>query len=217
LKHHKDSVKKFVITTDDCAHLFRKIPYESVDLALQEKWRLIGQCLSKVCSKRCTWSDPEVRASAANVCEYTTPAEEAIVYWLFVSEGEDWIREFEGIQGKSTKEVDDADTTSTTQRKRCGKHKTLCYLKHWWQLRGIVKTRRLNRHISGKWDEAWKMFACEELEIKKNKRGNRKRSIKDVLPTFEDVLGVGESEGDYKSGLDIEEDLDLFCTQASGV
>jgi hypothetical protein len=38
-----------------------------------------------------------------------------------------------------------------------------------------------------------------------------------MLPTFEDVLGVGESEGDYKSGLDIEEDLDLFCTQASGV
>jgi hypothetical protein len=42
-------------------------------------------------------------------------------------------------------------------------------LKHWWQLRGIVKTRRLNWHISGKWDEAWKMFACEELEIKKIK------------------------------------------------
>jgi hypothetical protein len=28
-----------------------------------------------------------------------------------------------------------------------------------------------------------------------------------VLPTFEDVLGVGESEGDYTSGLEIDEDF----------
>jgi hypothetical protein len=38
-----------------------------------------------------------------------------------------------------------------------------------------------------------------------------------VLPTFEDVLGVGESEGNYTSGLEINEELGLSCTQASGV
>jgi hypothetical protein len=150
------------------------------------------------------------------VCDYTSPAEEAIVYWLFVSEGEDWLHEFEGI-GSRNKVGEDADTTSTSQRKKCGKHKTLCYLKHWWQLRSIVKTRRLNRDISGKWDEAWRVFACEELQLKNNKRLSRKRSIQDMLPTFEDVLGVGESEGDYTSGLEINEDLTIFCTQASGV
>jgi hypothetical protein len=36
-------------------------------------------------------------------------------------------------------------------------------------------------------------------------------------PTFEDVLGVGESEGVYTSGLEIDEDLDLFVTQTSDV
>jgi hypothetical protein len=216
LNRHKESVKEFVITTDDCAHLFRKVPYDSADVAVQEKWRLIGQCLSKVCSKRCTWSDLEVRASAANVCEYTTPAEEAIVYWLFVSEGDAWLQEFEGENGKN-KVSDDSGTANTTQRKKCGKHKTLCYLKHWWQLRSIVKSRRHSRDISGKWDEAWKVFACEELNLKNNTRVSRKRSIQDVLPKFEDVLGVGESEGDYTSGLEIEEDLSLFCTQSSGV
>jgi hypothetical protein len=90
-------------------------------------------------------------------------------------------------------------------------------LKHWWQLKTLVKARRLNRDISEKWDEAWKLFACEELELKKNKKGVRKRSIRDVLPTFEDVLSVGESEGDYTSGLEIDEDLDLFVTQKSDV
>jgi hypothetical protein len=91
-------------------------------------------------------------------------------------------------------------------------------LKHWWQLKTLVKARRLNRDISEKWDEAWKLFAYEELELKKKtKKGVRKRSIRDVLPTFEDVLGVGESEGDYTSWLEIDEDLDLFVTQKSDV
>jgi hypothetical protein len=38
-----------------------------------------------------------------------------------------------------------------------------------------------------------------------------------VLPTFEDVFGVGESEGDYTSGLEIDEDFALLCTKTSGV
>jgi hypothetical protein len=38
-----------------------------------------------------------------------------------------------------------------------------------------------------------------------------------VLLTFEDVLGVGESESDYTSGLEIDEDLDLFVMQTSDV
>jgi hypothetical protein len=41
--------------------------------------------------------------------------------------------------------------------------------------------------------------------------------IRDVSPTFEDVLGIGESEGNYTSGLEIDEDLDLFVTQTSDV
>jgi hypothetical protein len=46
---------------------------------------------------------------------------------------------------------------------------------------------------------------------------SQKRSIQDVLPMFEDVLGIGESEVDYTSGLKIDEDLALFVTQASDV
>jgi hypothetical protein len=131
LNHHKESVKEFVITTEDCAQVIRKVHYDTADVALQEKWRLIVRCLSKVCSKHCsTWSDLEVRASAANMCDYTTPAKEAIVYWLFFSEGEDWLHEFEGIGSHKNME-DDEDTACTTQHKKCGKHKTLCYLKHW--------------------------------------------------------------------------------------
>jgi hypothetical protein len=56
--------------------VFRRVPYNSEDVVLQEKWCLIGQCLSRVGSKRCTWSDLEVRASAANVCDYTTLVQE---------------------------------------------------------------------------------------------------------------------------------------------
>jgi hypothetical protein len=203
---------------DDCAHVFRKVPYNGEENeVVREKWRLTGQCLSRVCSKRCTWSDLEVRANAPNVCDYTTGAEEAIVLWLFVSEGEDWLLEFNKKNGQGKDHENDAETTSTSHRKKNGQHKTLSFLKHWWQLKTLVKARRLNRDISEKWDEAWKLFACEELELKKNKKGVRKRSIRDVLPTFEDVLGVGESEGDYTSGLEIDEDLDLFVTQKSDV
>lgn len=217
LESHKESVEEFAITMEDCAQLFRKVPYNGEDKVVQEKWRLIGQCLSRVCSKRCTWSKVEVRANAPNVCDYTTVAEEAIVYWLFVSEGKDWLSEFNTSKDHS-KDHDDDDTTSTNQRKKSGQHKTLSYLKHWWQLKSIVKSRRLNRGISEKWDEAWKHFACEELELKKNRKGGRKRSIRDVLPKFEDVLGVGDSlEGIYTSELEIDENFALFCTQTSGV
>jgi hypothetical protein len=217
LKCHSQSVDQFAITMDDCAHVFRKVPYNGEENeVVREKWRLVGQCLSRVCSKRCTWSDLEVRANAPNVCDYTTGAEEAIVLWLFVSEGEDWLLEFNKKNGGSHDGDHDAETTSTSRRKKNGQHKTLSYLKHWWQLKTLVKARRLNHDISEKWEEAWKLFACEELKAKKNKKGSRKRSIQDVLPTFEDVLGVGESEGDYTSGLEIE-DFALLCTQTSGV
>jgi hypothetical protein len=127
--------------------------------------------------------------------------------------------EFKRKNGHSNKNVDSNDTvtTSTSQHKKSGQHKTLRFLKHWWQLKTIVKARRQKRDISKIWDEAWKLFACEELELKKNKKRGRKRTIRDVLPTFEDVLGVGKSEGDYTSGLEIDEDLDLFVTQTSDV
>jgi hypothetical protein len=91
----------------------------------------------------------------------------------------------------------------------------LAYLKHCWQLRSAVEARRNNQEISQGWDEALKSFACEDLEYKKTKRVRRKRTIKDVLPSFEDVLGVGEQEGTY--GLSAEDDLQQFCTQTSGV
>jgi hypothetical protein len=217
LESHKESVKEFAITKEDCTHVFRKVPYNKENQVLQEKWRLIGQCLSRVCSKKCTWSDVEVRASAPNVCDYTTVAEEAIVYWLFVSEGEYWLIEFNCKNGGVNNHDIDADTTSTAQRKKCGQHKTLSFLKHWWQLKVVVKSRRQNRGISEKWDEAWQIFAGDELKIKKNKKGGRKRTIRDVLPTFEDVLGIGDSEGDYTSGLEIEDDFGLFITQTTDV
>jgi hypothetical protein len=103
---------------EDCAHVFRK-----VNEVVREKWLLIGQCLSRVCSKRCTWSDIEVRASASNVCDYTMVAEEAIIYWLFVSKGKEWLHEFEASEGRKKPE-EDTDTTSTQRKsvedtKRC--------------------------------------------------------------------------------------------------
>jgi hypothetical protein len=218
LESHNDSLREFTITKEDCSHVFCKVPYEKDNQVVREKWRLIGQCLSRVCSKRCTWWDLEVRATAANACDYTTVAEEAIVYWLFISEGNDWVHEFNIKNGDGNSPENDADTTSTAQRKKCGQHKTLQFLKHWWQLKVVVKSRRLNSGISQKLDEAWRIFAGEELQLKKNKNRGRKRTIQDVLPTFEDVLGIGESEGDYTSGgLEIEDDLELFVTQTSDV
>jgi hypothetical protein len=200
LESHKESVDEFSITPmDDCAHVFHKVPYNSENKVVREKWQLIGQCLSKVCSKCCTWSEIEVCASTPNVCDYyTTVAEEAIVYWLFVSEGKEWLHEFEASEG-CKKPEEDTDTTST-QRKKCGRHKMLSYLKHWWQLKTIV---RLGRFL--------------HVTREEKKRMSQKRSIQDVLPMFEDGLGIGESEVDYTSGLNIVEDLALFVTQDSDV
>jgi hypothetical protein len=116
--------------------------------------------------------------------------------------------------GHSNKNVDSNDTvtTSKSQRKKSGQHKMLSFLKHWWQLKTIVKAHHQKCNISKKWDEAWKLFVCEELELKKNKKGGWKRMIRYVLPTFEDVLGIGKSEGDYTSGLEVDKDLTcLLC------
>jgi hypothetical protein len=170
---------------------------------VREKWHLIGQCLSKICSKRCSWSNVEVRAAAANVCNFTTVAEEAIVYWLFVSEGEDWLKEFQRKETQKDSSVGEGEefSNSGSQRKKCGTHKSIEYLKHWYQLRELVQERRDNREISESWDDAWREFACEEIALKKNKKGTRKRSIKDVLPKFEDVLGVGKPQGRFSSGI----------------
>jgi hypothetical protein len=173
LEHHSKSIDELAITMDDCAHVFRKVPYDGKNEVVREKWRVIGQCLSRVCSKRCTWSDLEVRANAPNVCDYMTGAEEAVVYWLFVSEGKEWLIEFKRMNGHRNKNVDSDDTvaTSTSQHKKSGQHKTMSFLKHWWQLKTIVKAHRQKRDISEKWDEAWKLFACEELELKKIREG----------------------------------------------
>jgi hypothetical protein len=56
----------------------------------------------------------------------------------------------------------------------------------------LVKKKRENKEISEAWDNAWMAFAIEELESKKEKKNEKKRKIKDVLPKFEDVLGVGD-------------------------
>lgn len=209
---------KFAISMEDCARVFRKIPYDSTDVEVQEKWRLIGQCLLRVCGKRCTWWKLEVRASEANVCTFTTVAEEAIVYWLFVTEGEDWVKEFQGDDRRD--DNDDGDTmesNSSAQRKKCGKHKTLTYLKHWWQIKTFVEARRQKREISSGWDEAWRLFAEEEIELKRNRRVKRKRTSKDVLPTFEDVMNVGESEGTITSSVVLEEDFQRICRQKTAI
>jgi hypothetical protein len=142
----------------------------------------------------------EVRAAAPNVCKFTTVAEEAIVYWIFVSEGEDWIQEFKAKTTKNFLEPDnkedhntEGDANTSASRKKNGQHKTVTYLPHWRQLFGLVKTKRENRGISDGWDNAWMAFAIEELECKKEKKCTKKRKIKDVLPKFEDVLGVGDN------------------------
>jgi hypothetical protein len=93
------------------------------------------------------------------------------VYWLFVSEGKEWLMEFKIKNGHiNNGDSDDTVTTSTSKRKKSGQQKTLSFLKHWWQLKTIVKARRHQRDISEKWDEAWKLFACNELELKKKIR-----------------------------------------------
>jgi hypothetical protein len=211
-------VEEYAISTTDCALLFRAVPYNDQDDTVREKWHLIGQCLSKICSKRCSWSNVEVRAAAANVCNFTTVAEEAIVYWLFVSEGEDWLKEFQRKETQKDSSVGEGEefSNSGSQHKKCGTHKSIEYLKHWYQLRELVQERRDNREISESWDDAWREFACEEIALKKNKKGTRKRSIKDVLPKFEDVLGVGKPQGRFSSGIVLDDDLQL-CTQTSAV
>jgi hypothetical protein len=139
-----------------------------------------------------------VRAAAPNVCTFTTIAEEAIIYWIFVSEGEDWIQEFKDKKKNILKPEDDEDNNTdgdintNASRKKNGRHKTVTYFPHWRQLFGLVKKKRENREISEAWDNAWMAFAIEELESKKEKKNEKKRKIKDVLPKFEDVLGVGD-------------------------
>lgn len=219
LKKHIKSVEEHSIKKIDCAHVFRVVPFNDQDETLRELWRLIGQCLSRVCSKRCSWSNVEVRAAAPNVCNFTTVAEEVVVYWLFVSEGEDWVNEFQTKETQphsGTGGEDGISSNSGSQRKKSGTHKSIEYLKHWYQLRSLVEERRAKRGISESWDDAWRQFANEDIEMTKKKKGTRKRSIKDVLPTFEDVLGVGETLSSYSSGIVLDDDLQL-CTQTSAV
>jgi hypothetical protein len=63
-------------------------------------------------------------------------------------------------------------------------------------------------------------FAEEELENKKNKKKTRKRKVKDVLPKFEDVLGVGsavvESASAYELVISDSTSFEL-CTQSQWV
>jgi hypothetical protein len=222
LKKYIISVENFAITTRDCSMVFRTVPYDGADEALREKWKLVGQCLSRVCSKRCSWSKLEVRAAAANVCNFTTVAEEAIVYWIFVTEGEGWLKEAKGVQGNDADEEEGtvSGMTNTSSRKKCGQHKTATHLEHWRQLFCLVKTKRDNRSISESWDNAWMTFAAEELEYKKTKKMTRKRRVKDVLPKFEDVLGVGSAAIESSSAYElvISDATSLgFCTQKASV
>lgn len=57
--------------------------------------------------------------------------------------------------------------------------------------------------------------------MKNKKKEGQKRKLNDVLPTFEDVLGIGEEEcTEYESsGAVLEEDEDLLavCTQDAEV
>lgn len=163
-----------MITKHDCAMVFRAVPYDGADDTIREKWKLVGQCLSRMCSKRCSWSKLEVRAAAANVCQFTTVAEEAIIYWIFVTEGNGWLNEVQGVVLENDSDEEDGTIGGTTNvstgRKKCGQHKTVSHLEHWRQLFGLVKTRRENRGISESWDNAWMTFAEEDLENKKNKK-----------------------------------------------
>lgn len=225
LKEHEDRIDDYAITKDDCAFVFRTGPFDGADVVMREKWKLVGQCLARVCSKRCSWSKLEVRAASPSVCKMTQVAEEAIVYWLFVSEGNGWVHGFLGEEYNSDSESDDqktfSETTSagnTNGKKKNGQHKTVKYLYHYRQLCGLITKHRENSVISEQWDNAWMTFASEELELKKNREGVKKRKLKDVLPKFKDVLGVGKTAADsYSSyGLVIDESI-LLCTQKEEV
>jgi hypothetical protein len=163
-----------------------------------------------------------VRAAGANVCSYTYVAEEAIVYWLIVSEEEGWFSAFEKKyvlmdHGGDMDEVD--DSTGRKQRKKRGTHKTQQFLKHWWQLKAVYAARRQNREISTDWDVAWMKFAVEELESKNNKKQKHKQKHVDVLPSYEDVLGIGGNECIKTGSLGavLEEDAELLCIQREEV
>jgi hypothetical protein len=85
--------------------------------------------------------------------------------------------------------------------------------------KGSVCGAATNREISKDWDAAWMKFAAEELEMKNNKKHKRKRDHVDVLPKYEDVLGIGETEG-IKNGLTgavLEEETELLCVQRDEV
>jgi hypothetical protein len=65
-----------------------------------------------------------VRAAGANVCNYTHVAEEAIIYWLLITEEEGWFSAFETkyllLGGIDMGDGD--DDTGPTKRKKCGTH-----------------------------------------------------------------------------------------------
>jgi hypothetical protein len=224
LKQHKAVLLDYRITTTDCAKVFHREKYDgnNNEVLVREKWRFIGQCLARICTKSCSWLDIVVRAAGVNECNYTYVAEEAIVYWLFVSKEEGWFSTFEQkyvlMDGDDMDEVD--DSIGRTQHKRCGTHKThQQFLKHWWQHKAVYKARRENREISKEWDAAWMKFAAEELEMKNNKKQKHKQKHVDVLPSYEDVLGIGETECIKigSTGAVLEEDAELLCTQKEEV
>jgi hypothetical protein len=143
--------------------------------------------------------------AAANVCNFTTV--EAVVYWLFVMEREDWVNEFQKKESQKASSVGKGDeiSNSGSQRKNCGTHKSIEYLKRWYQLCKLVQGQHAKREISELWYDAWREFACEEITLKNNKKGK-----------FEDVLGVGKAQGIFSSGIVLDDDLQL-CKQTSEV
>jgi hypothetical protein len=167
LKKHNALGEEYAIIKTDCALLFRAVPLNDQDEAVLEKWHLIGQCLSKICSKRCSWSNVEVTAAVANVCNFAT-----VTKRFFVTESEDWVKEFQRKETQKASSVGEGDeiSNSGSQHKKCGTHKSIEYLKHWYQLCELVQGRHAKRGISESWYDSWREFACEEITLKKNKK-----------------------------------------------
>lgn len=193
-----ENLKEYVITERDFGKVFRQTPYSESDPVMEEKWRLIGDCMVRVCSKHCTWRKLSIRAEADDACKFVTPAEEAVVYWLFTSEGKDWVQ---GFQDQIMQDGVGGIGEQKGSKKRKGIHKTREYRIHYAKLVDIVAESRKSCH-SREWDKALQGYALKELEAKEKNKQRRKQSLKSVIPTFDkenDVLGLSTSSAEVLS------------------
>jgi hypothetical protein len=191
-------MQDYIICEKDFGKIFRQTSYSTCGKVMQEKWKLIGDCMVRVCSKHSTWRKLSIRTEAEDVCKFVTTAEEAVVYWLFLSEGKDWVDGFQDILVDNSEKITGEDSKP---KKKKGMHKTREYRVHYAKLVSIVAESRRSCH-SSEWDKAIQGFAIEEMNQKERNKKKRKQDLRSVIPSFDkenDVLGLSTSSAESMS------------------